>query len=92
MSGPLRRALLRPLVVALSVAVGVPIAATANADPSVPEVRRKLAVAAERLHHAEEEQAQLTDDFDGLQRKIAAAERERTVVLRRKIIRMRSTL
>lgn len=75
--------MLGPLALALSVAFGAPAAPTAQAADSVPEVRSRLAATAERLHHAEELEADLKDDLETLQRKIDAAEAERAVVSER---------
>lgn len=88
MPGPLRRVLLRLLAVAIvvtttvatAVAIVVPAAATAPAEPTGPEIRRQLDATAGRLQHAEEQEAELSDDLEVLQRKIEGAELDRAGV------------
>ena len=76
MSGRFCRALLRPLAVVLCVATGVPVAATAHADPSATDVRRQLQATAERLDRAEAAEAALGDELAVLKRRIDAAQLE----------------
>lgn len=79
--GHCRRALLRPLAVALCLATAVPAGATAaRAQSSSSDVLSKLETTAERLHAAEEQEAELSDEVDALQRKIDASAEERAAV------------
>ncbi|MEO6714306.1 MAG: peptidoglycan DD-metalloendopeptidase family protein [Mycobacteriales bacterium] len=82
MPSTLRRALLRPLAVVFSVVMAGSAAATAHAADELTsaEVRTKLEATSERLHAAEEQEADLDDELTALRRKIAAAEAEQATV------------
>jgi murein DD-endopeptidase MepM/ murein hydrolase activator NlpD len=71
----------RVVVVGACLAVVSPIAASpAHAEPSSKEIRKQLDETAERVHHAEEQEAALADDLDRLRREIDAVRRQRTAV------------
>ena len=71
---------MRPWAVAIAVALVVPAAATAHAEPTSPQIRTKLERTAEKLHRAEVQESAIADDLDLLQRKIDATEVERKTV------------
>lgn len=71
---------MRPWAVAVAVAVTLPGAVTAHAEPTSPQVRKQLERTAAKLHRAEIAEAEITDDLDALQRRIDTAELERRAV------------